>query len=154
MAGRELLTVTLPSGTVAVAAGRVGGLPAFRWGCAPAELLTRRQLAEVRLRPGRGGPVALLVWGHRDRRTGQPRRWAALYDVHQAVEKRAMTAAQRRALDAAHAARRVCGLCGPVDHYTRSGLCSPCYLVAGPTGPATVRQISRTARTETAAFAA
>ena len=135
-AARELLTVTLPSGTVAVATGLVDGLPAFRWGCAPTELLTRRQLASLRLRPGRGGPVAVLVWGRRDRRTGQPSRWAALHDITQAAEKRAMTAAMRRAVDAALAARRLCRICGPVDHYTRAGLCSACYLTAGPTTPA------------------
>lgn len=129
-----MLTVTLPNGRTAFARGVVDGLPAFGWGSAPAGLVTRRQLAAERLRPA-ADPVALLLWG-RARRDGRPARWAALYDVDQAADKRPCTPGMRAAIGAALAARRVCQLCGrDHGHYTRSGLCSGCYAVAGPTRP-------------------
>lgn len=131
MAGRSLITVTLPNGATAFAKGMVGGLPAFGWGSAPAGLVTVRQLAAERLRPV-GDRVALLVWG-RIGPDGHYARWAGLYDVDRVADKRPLTPAMRAAIDAALAARRVCQICGPVDHYTRFGLCSDCFTVAGPT---------------------
>ncbi|MGI5507449.1 RRQRL motif-containing zinc-binding protein [Lentzea sp. CA-135723] len=126
--------MTLPDGRSAIARDVVDGLPAFGWNSSPAGLLTRRQLADERLRPV-GDPVALLIWG-RARATGRPyRRWAALFPVEQACEKRPCTPGMRAAIDAALAARRVCQICGPVDHYVRTGLCGPCYSVAGPSKP-------------------
>lgn len=136
-----MLTVTLPDGRSAFARGVVDGLPAFGWGSAPAGLLTRRQLAAERLRPV-GDPVALIVWG-RARSDGRPARWAALFPVDQAADKRPCTPGMRAAIGAALAARRVCQICGPVDHYTRSGLCSECFVIAGPTKPNT--EIARSA---------
>uniref|UniRef100_UPI003F491D4D RRQRL motif-containing zinc-binding protein n=1 Tax=Saccharothrix espanaensis TaxID=103731 RepID=UPI003F491D4D len=129
MARSELLTVVLPSGTVAVARGRVHGLPAFTWGQAPAELVTLRQLAAERLRPARrSDPAALLVWGRRSRRNGLPVRWARLYDIHTAQAKAAPRPHQARGLAAAFRARRTCRNCGPVDHFTRAGgLCATCF---------------------------
>nr|WP_012476909.1 hypothetical protein [Streptomyces sp. 44030]ABC67341.1 hypothetical protein pRL1.12 [Streptomyces sp. 44030] len=150
-----MLTVTLPDGRSAFARGVVDGLPAFGWGSAPAGLLTRRQLAAERLRPV-GDPVALIIWGRArsDGRParwaarpagppgppgplGRPARWAALFPVDQAADKRPCTPGMRAAIGAALAARRVCQLCGPIDHYTRSGLCSACFVIAGPTKPST-----------------
>lgn len=128
-----MLTVTLPNGRTAFAKAIVDGLPAFAWGTAPAGLVTGRQLAAESLRPV-GDPVALLVWG-RTRPDGRFARWAGLYDVDRAADKRPLTPAMRAAIDAALAARRVCQICGPVDHYVRTGLCSPCYSVAGPSKP-------------------
>lgn len=133
MATRSLITVTLPNGTTAFATGIVDGLPAFAWGSAPSGLVTVRQLAAERLRPV-GDPIALLVWG-RTRADGRHARWAGLYDVDRAADKRPLTPAMRAAIDAALAARRVCQICGPVDHYVRTGLCSDCYAIAGPTRP-------------------
>lgn len=133
MATRSLITVTLPNGTAAVANGTQDGLPAFAWGAAPAGLVTVRQLAAEQLRPV-GDPVALLVWG-RTRSDGRYARWAGLYDIDRAADKQPLTPAKRAAIDAALAARRVCQICGPVDHYVRYGLCNLCYAVAGPEKP-------------------
>jgi hypothetical protein len=132
-ARRSPLTVTLPSGTVAVARGLMHGLPLFGWRQAPTELLTFRQLASVRLRPITD-PVALLGWGRVDR-DGHPRRTASLYPIDQVREVLPMTPGRRRSIAAALAGRQVCEICGPVDHYVRSGLCAACFTVAGPTRP-------------------
>ncbi|MDQ1033629.1 hypothetical protein QFZ75_000045 [Streptomyces sp. V3I8] len=93
------------------------GLPEYDRGrdC-PDHLLTRRQLRERNVSPGRGGVVGILrctrcrytpQWsclpGHRGR--------AWLYDVHLARPKRVPTLAQEWALDRAMAARSTCPLC-------------------------------------------
>ena len=112
------------------------GLPAFDFGCAPAELLTRRQLRDKGLSPGGQEPYARLVW-KRDRR------WAWLYVEDRARPKRTASPAQFAAIGNALAARRVCAVCGPVDHCVRTTdrLCGDCHAtgVQPPTaiGPAT-----------------
>lgn len=111
----------------------VDGLPAYAWRCAPVDLLTFAQLASVGLRPT-GDPVAVLAWGRVDR-DGRPRRTASLYPIDQVREVLPMTPGRRRSIAAALAGRRVCEICGPVDHYVRSGLCAACFVVAGPTRP-------------------
>jgi hypothetical protein len=122
----ELIAVELPDGRTAWARGVIDGLPVFGWGQVPSGLVTFRQLAEQGLRPGGADPMALLAW----RRRGCGRQLAALWPIEIAVEKRVPTSAQLAALDRALAARRVCRICGPVDHYTRGGLCSHCFLTS------------------------
>lgn len=98
------------------------GIPTFQFRCAPAGLLTRRQLRDAGLAPGGQEPWAQLVW-RRDRR----RAW--LYRADLAKPKRSATPAQLAAIEAALAARRVCAVCGPVDHMVRTSdhLCGDCY---------------------------
>lgn len=86
------------------AAGRVEGLPAFRFRAAPSGLATRRQLRAAGLCPGGLAPVAVLVW-----RRGHRRAW--LYRLDAARPKRCPSAAQVAALGRAMAARRWCGSC-------------------------------------------
>ncbi|MEV0057258.1 RRQRL motif-containing zinc-binding protein [Saccharopolyspora shandongensis] len=81
------------------------GLPTFPFRFAPKGLATRRQLRAAGLCPGGQGVVAQIVW-----RRGKE--WAGLYDLAHAKPKRTPTPAQRRALDAAMAARRRCLRCG------------------------------------------
>jgi len=72
----------------------------------PEHLKTRRQLADLGLRPG--GPVgAQVVW-----RRGKAH--ADLYDKNAALPKREMTDAQRAALEKAQEKRRTCRRCGTV----------------------------------------
>jgi DNA polymerase-3 subunit epsilon len=80
-------------------------LPEYPWfDQAPEHYKTRRQLADLDLRPG-GPIVAHVVW-----RKGK--KIAYLYDLHAARPKQAATAAQLAALDKARAARRSCFGCG------------------------------------------
>lgn len=86
--------------------------PEYRWGQAPAHLLTRAQLAQtgpdrpVPLRPG--GPIRGVVYFRR----GRDRLY--LYDVREAVPKRAPTAAQKAAAERRKLAARTCAECGKV----------------------------------------
>lgn len=98
------------------------GLPTFRWGGAPAEVATRRQLRARGLRPGGQQPVAQIKW-----RRG--RRWAGLYRLDLAMPRRVPSPAQRAALGAALAARRRCRACVRDAGYVvphRTGLCGDC----------------------------
>lgn len=113
------------------------GIPTFEFRCAPQGLLTRRQLRAAGLAPGGQEPWAQLVW----RRN---RRFAWLYRVDLATPKRTPTPAQLAAVEAALAARRVCAICGPVDHTVRTSdqLCGDCYAAIHSIGQ-TGRPISR-----------
>jgi DNA polymerase III subunit epsilon len=85
-------------------------LPTYPWfDQVPDHLKTRRQLAELGLRPG-GPVVAQVVWK-------RGRSWADLYDLATAKPKRAMTEAQRVALDKAQQARRTCKRCKTVHPF-------------------------------------
>jgi hypothetical protein len=108
------------------------GLPAFDFHCAPAGLLTRRQLRSAGLAPGGQEPYARLVWT-------RDRRWAWLYREDLARPKRTPTPAQLEAVGKALAARRVCAHCGPVSYCVRTTdrLCGDCHAT-GVT-PATTR---------------
>lgn len=75
----------------------------------PAGLKTRRQLAELGLRPG-GPIVAQVVW-----RKGKA--FANLYDETAALPKQQMTEAQRAALEKAKEKRRTCPKCRTVFGY-------------------------------------
>lgn len=105
-------------------AGSQYGLPTYLWRCAPEGLATRRQLTELGLRPG-GQPIAgQVMWRGRG-----GVRVAYLYRLELALPKRAASAAQLVALDAAMTARRTCSSCGQVRPYCipRSlGECGPC----------------------------
>ncbi len=81
-------------------------LPIYTWGAAPENLKTRRQLAEMGLRPG-GPEVARVEWF----RQGTPR-FARLYDVAQAVPKSPATSTQLAALAKARLKRQQCPVCG------------------------------------------
>jgi hypothetical protein len=101
----------------------LNGLPAFDFRCAPAGLLTRRQLRAAGLAPGDQEPYARLVW-RRDQR------WAWLYREDLARPKRVPTPAQLAAVAKALAARQVCAACGPVPYCVRTTdqLCGDCHL--------------------------
>ena len=103
--------------------GATYGIPTYPFRMAPAGLATRRQLAELKLRPAnRQEPDAQIVW-----RAGA--RFAYLYQVARAVPKRPATPAQLKAVAAAMIPRRTCGDCGQVKAYcvsTRTGLCAAC----------------------------
>jgi hypothetical protein len=72
---------------------RHGGMPTWPWRCAPAHLLTRRQLAARGLRPA-GQPICgQVLWSRRGKTAV-----AYLYDVEQAKPKRHPSARQRVAL--------------------------------------------------------
>jgi hypothetical protein len=102
-------------------------VPAYRWGLAPAELLTRAQLADRGLRPGSRKPQAMLVWGRRWRP-----RTAALFALAEARPKRQATPAQLAALARAQAARRTCPGCGRDAGrvLVRPGVCGACIVAA------------------------
>lgn len=78
------------------------GLPT--WRCAPAGLISRRQMWAANLAPGGAYPVARVVC-----RAG--RRWALLYDPADCVPKRTPTPAQLIAVSKMNAARRWCPMC-------------------------------------------
>jgi hypothetical protein len=101
----------------------LAGLPAFDFRCAPAGLLTRRQLRAAGLAPGGHEPYARLMWR-------RERRWAWLYRADLARPKRIPTPAQLDAVAKALAARQVCAACGPVPYCVRTtdGLCGDCHL--------------------------
>jgi hypothetical protein len=110
----------------------LAGMPAFDFRCAPAGLLTRRQLRAAGLAPGGQEPYARLVW-KRDRR------WAWLYRADLARPKRTPTPAQLDAVGKALAARQICAGCGPVSYCVRTTdrLCGDCH--AAGVAPATTR---------------
>ena len=111
-------------------AGRYGGVAVFRYGWAPSGLATVRQLGAPGLRPGGQDVAAYLVWGPANRP-----RWAYLYRLDLAVAKRVMTPARWAAVAAAHAAQRVCPVCGVDVGYRipRSlGECLDCAEQIGP----------------------
>ncbi|TDC02860.1 hypothetical protein E1267_28185 [Nonomuraea longispora] len=86
------------------------GIPTYPWQMAPPHLLTLRQLATRKLRPGGQGVQAQILWA--SRRHGAPGvRAAYLYDVRFALPKRIPTSAQLAALAKATAARRTCPEC-------------------------------------------
>ena len=108
-----------------------GSLPTYDWGTAPPHLVTRRQLRDRNLCPGRHEPVARLrckscrAWPNR-----VCTRKAKLYDIRLAKKKRTPTLAQEWALDRAMAARQTCPVCKvrfpkclPLK---RLGSCWPC----------------------------
>ncbi|MEU6264847.1 RRQRL motif-containing zinc-binding protein [Saccharopolyspora shandongensis] len=112
MTHRRLQWVELPDGRREFG-WYANGLPTFPFGLAPKGLATRRQLRAAGLCPGGQDVVAQIVW-----RRGKA--WAGLYRIDLAKPKRIPSAAQRRALLAAMAARRRCVSCG-----RDAGFCLP-----------------------------
>ena len=110
-------------------AGARHGLPTWPWRCAPAHLLTRRQLAAQGLRPG-GQPIAgQILWIGRHHTL----RVAYLYDAALAKPKRSASPRQRLALGKALAARRTCPTCETdVGYYIPRSLgeCLDCHDTA------------------------
>ncbi|MCX4971244.1 hypothetical protein OHA98_42355 [Streptomyces sp. NBC_00654] len=104
--------------------GRTGSIPTYPWRQAPRGLATRRQLRDMRLRPGGQDPVAQI-----ECRSGTRRAW--LYDVEKALPVRPMTLAKELALDRAMARRQTCPSCRRRYHYClplRSlGTCLECH---------------------------
>ncbi|MFI1245019.1 RRQRL motif-containing zinc-binding protein [Enterococcus casseliflavus] len=97
-------------------------IPVYRYRQAGPQLMTRRQLRAVGLRPGGQDPVAEIQW-----RRG--RRVAYLYDPARALPVRPMTPARARAVAAMLTARRTCPECRRIQPYClpRSlGTCLPC----------------------------
>lgn len=85
-------------------------LPTYPWfDQAPEHQKTRKQLAELGLRPG-GPVVAQVVWK-------RGKRWADLYDLSEAKPKREATEAQLAALQKAQEARRTCPHCKTVHPF-------------------------------------
>lgn len=78
----------------------------YAWGESPEHLKTRKQLAELGLRPG-GPEIARIVWGR-----GSKQRFAVLYDLAQAQPKKPATPAQLAALEKARIKRESCPYCG------------------------------------------
>src|SRR5918911_4041356 len=93
-------------------------LPTYPWfDQVPDHLKTRRQLADLGLRPG--GPVAAqVVW-----RRGKAH--ADLFDMNAAKPKREMTPAQAAALEKAREAQRTCPNCKTVLSFTINGRWDP-----------------------------
>jgi hypothetical protein len=99
------------------------GLPTWSWRCAPAGLVTRRQMRACGLAPGGAAPVAQVVCRRGARR-------GYLYDPAELVVKRVATAAQWVAVATAIAARRWCPSGGHYVDYcvpTSLGECVACH---------------------------
>lgn len=108
--------------------GEVYGFPTYRWGDAPAHLMTRRQLSAAGKRKNRQDPVAEMrhyVGG-----------WhvAYLYDSRIAAPKRPWTAAKQAAVQKAADAKKVCRTCGDrLDYVPRDHTCELCHDNPTPT---------------------
>jgi hypothetical protein len=97
----------------------------FKYGLAPENLATYRQLAAAGLRPGGAPPVAELAWRH-----GRTWRNAYLYDVAAAKPQRPMTPAKKAALAKAMRVKRTCPGCSRDAGYvipTSLGVCVDCH---------------------------
>jgi hypothetical protein len=110
------------------------GLPTYPFRSAPLELLTRRQLRELGLRPRLASePDAQLMWrgAGRHRQPGQDARVASLYRLDQAVPRRPISARQYAHLVRARAARRYCPTCRRDAGYVIAaslGECNTCHF--------------------------
>lgn len=108
--------------------GAVYGIATWRWGCAPAEYATRRQLKARGLSPYQ--PPAGQILRARVRKPHDPL-WAHLFLIEAARPSRPATPAQRAALEKAAAARRTCDGCGRDAGYVvpaRDRLCGECAI--------------------------
>jgi hypothetical protein len=101
-----------------------GSLPVYPWRQAPQGLATRRQLRQLRLRPGGQDPVAEI-----ECRGGKRRAW--LYEIDKALPIRPMTFAKEVALDKAMAKRQTCPSCSRRYYHCLSlkslGSCLECH---------------------------
>lgn len=102
-------------------------IPVYRYRQAGYELMTRRQLRAVGLRPAGQDPVAEIRW-----RRGK--RVAYLYDPTAGRPVRPMTPGRWRSHHAMMRARRTCPACRQVRGYvipTSLGTCLPCATEEG-----------------------
>lgn len=110
------------------------GLPVWRWGDAPAGLVTARQLREQRLRRRRGqDPYGLLIW----RKRGCGEQVAELYRIDQAVPARRQTPAVLASIEAMCRAHRICRSCGRDTGRwlpTSTWRCDDCCTASGDYG--------------------
>ncbi|MFC9431472.1 exonuclease domain-containing protein [Streptomyces sp. NPDC056987] len=96
--------------------GKVGGVPVYRWGQAPAHLRTQTQLGEARLKLTEGQTVVAYC---RSRKYGD----IALYDPESAVKMRPLPSATKAKM----AKRRTCPKCNQVrQHVVHGTQCTVC----------------------------
>lgn len=130
-----LADVELWDGRITWCRGFHGGLPVWKFGEAPAGLVTPRQLREQRLRAARGQEVyGLLAW-----RGG--RRFADLYRVDLTVPARRYTPAVAASVEAMCRAHRTCRDCGRDTGRwlpTSTWRCDDCADTTGYPAPAAV----------------
>ena len=112
--------------------GRRYGLPTFPWRCAPEDMVTRRQLRRLGLRPAGQAPCGQVLWARgRGRRPGV----AYLYRIELAKPVRSMDAARWRTHEAMMRARRTCRNCSAVFAFDLSRkfdrTCLDCLEIAG-----------------------
>lgn len=115
-------------------ASEQNGLPTWRYGRAPAGLVTRRQMRELGLAPGGADPVGQLMFRHKGREVR-----ALLWDRGELTAKRVPTPAQRAALGKALKARCWCPACQRHVGYcvpTSLGMCVDCAFPDLVTTPA------------------
>lgn len=95
-------------------------LPTYPWfDQVPENLKTRNQLGELGLKPG-GPIVATVEWD-------RGKKYAYLYEVSQAVAKRALSTNARATIEAQKLARRTCPVCRRVqDHILWAPTCEEC----------------------------
>ncbi|SFW11589.1 RRQRL motif-containing zinc-binding protein [Amycolatopsis australiensis] len=121
------------------------GLPWWKYGDCPAELVTKSQLHEQKLRRRRGqDPYGLLVFRHR--------RWgeqvAELYRIDLAIPSRPMTPRWRASIEAMQRAHRTCSECGhEFEHYlaTSTWTCWDCMERTGRFGAPPGHELDLTA---------
>ena len=113
---------------------RHGGTPTYPWRCAPAGMVTRRQLRRLGLRPAGQQPCGQVLWARGRGRT--PGR-ALLYRIDLARPVRPMDAARWRTHQAMMRARRTCRNCSAVFAWDLSRkfgrVCLDCLEIAGVT---------------------
>jgi hypothetical protein len=102
--------------------GEVYGFPTYRWGDAPAHLMTRRQLSAKGLRKNGQDPVAVM------RHYAGGWQVAYLYDSTKAADKRPWTEAKQAAVQTAADSKKFCRACGELLGYVpRQYTCEPCH---------------------------
>ncbi|KJE19718.1 hypothetical protein FF36_05973 [Frankia torreyi] len=124
--------------------GLVHGLPTYPYRYAPDGLYTRSQLREMGLRPI-ADPVAQVMWdgSARHRRSGEPVRTAALYDITQTLLRDTPSLTRLAQLAIARACRRICPACDRMWPYVipaAAGMCLDCQTLTAagvPVGSST-----------------
>jgi hypothetical protein len=122
------------------------GLPTWSWRCAPAGLVTRRQMRARGLAPGGAAPVAQVICRRGTRR-------AYLYEPAELVTKRDATPAQWIAVATAIAARRWCPTGRHYVDYcvpTSLGECIACHYREPAVGAKNRKHVETTPGTQRA----
>lgn len=115
-------------------------IPEYPYQGAPENLKTRRQLADLGLRPG-GQAKGRIYWK-------RGKRYADLFEVAEALPKKQPTPAQLAALEKANIKRRTCPRCGTVFDFVIPGdwqwnNCNECYRRARKAEVAHCKQLAR-----------